>query len=366
VSERPRVLLVGPLPCEGDVVGGTKVSFAAMARALGAEPSLDVEVFDTSRAREGRGPVRRLADELATLRRLLARVALGARADVVVFNTSSGGLMKSGWLVRLACRARRSAFVVRVFGGDLDLFVDRASAPSRWLLRRVTLGADLVLLQTKALCERFGGADVRWWPTTRDLAAPGRARGAARRFLFIGQLRAEKGVAEAIEASRALPEGAALTVVGPAMPGFDIGAADLGPRCEYRGAVAPDAVPGLLADHDVLVFPTYHGGEGMPGVVVEAMQSGLPVVATRWRAIPELVEDGESGLLVEPRDARALGDALARIARDEALFQRLAEGASRQGERLRATAWEPRLVDWIGEAAGRVPKASGDATRATS
>lgn len=366
MSGAPRVLLAGPLPREGDVVGGTKVSFAAMAEALGREATLDVEVLDTSRARVGRGRLRRLLDEFATLARLLARIALGRRSDVVVFNTSSGGLLKSGWLVRLACRARRAALVVRVFGGDLDLFVDRAPALSRWLLRRITLRADLVLLQTKALCERFPGADVRWWPTTRDLAAPGREPRPARRFLFIGQLRAEKGVAEAIEASRALPEGARLAVVGPPMEGFDVDAVELGPRCEVRGAVPPEAVPALLAEHDVLVFPTYHGGEGMPGVVVEAMQSGMPVVATRWRAIPELVEHGECGLLVEPRDARALGDALARIADDEALFEQLAAGASRAGERLRATEWEPRLVDWIAEVAGRAGRRAGRTEGVTS
>ena len=147
------------------------------------------------------------------------------------------------------------------------------------------------------------------------------------------------------------------------MPGFDIDAVDLGARCEVRGAVPPGAVPALLAEHDVLVFPTYHGGEGMPGVVVEAMQSGMPVVATRWRAIPELVEHGECGLLVEPRDARALGDAMRRIARDGALFERLSEGASRAGDRLRAPTWEPKLVDWILEVAARSATPSRPAAR---
>lgn len=357
MSPPVRVLLVGPLPIEGDVVGGTKVSFAAMVEALRAEPGLAVDVFDISRARAGRGAARRLADELGTLTRLLVRVAFrGPRPDVMLFNTSVGGLLRSGPLVHLAARLRRARVVVRVFGGDLDLAVDRAPAPLRWLFRRVTSRADLLLLQTRALCGRFGarGDDrVRWWPTTRDLGpAPARRPGPARRFLFVGQLRPQKGIAEAIAASRALPEGATLTVVGPPMPGFDIAAADLGPRCTYRGAVAPGEIPGLLAAHDVLVFPTYHEGEGMAGIVIEAMQLGLPVIATRWRALPELVEDGASGLLVPPRDADALAAAMARLAGDGDLVARLRAGALATGDRFRAAAWTPQLVGWLTEGRG--------------
>ncbi|MEM9803574.1 MAG: hypothetical protein AAGA20_24875, partial [Planctomycetota bacterium] len=128
MTETTRVLLVGPLPIDGDVVGGTKVSFEGMVRALEAEPSLDVTVHDISRARAGKGAARRLADEGRTLAGLLSRLVARGSFDAVVFNTSSGGLLKSGPLVHAACRARGVPLVVRVFGGDLDLFVDRAPA----------------------------------------------------------------------------------------------------------------------------------------------------------------------------------------------------------------------------------------------
>ena len=74
-----------------------------------------------------------------------------------------------------------------------------------------------------------------------------------------------------------------------------------------------------LEDADVLVAPSVTAAdgdeEGIPNVLKEAMASGLPVVATRHAGIPELVEDGVSGLLVPERDEAALADALERLAR---------------------------------------------------
>jgi glycosyltransferase involved in cell wall biosynthesis len=65
--------------------------------------------------------------------------------------------------------------------------------------------------------------------------------------------------------------------------------------------------------------------DGIPNVLVEAMAAGLPVVSTTVSGIPELVHDGENGLLVPPEDPTALADAIARLGKDSALRERLAE-----------------------------------------
>jgi len=87
------------------------------------------------------------------------------------------------------------------------------------------------------------------------------------------------------------------------------------------GPVAPQEVPRLLQASDFLVLPSH--SEGMPQAVLEAMNCGLPVVATRVGGIPEAVVDGETGLLVEAKDADGLRDAMERMTTDEA-FRRAA------------------------------------------
>lgn len=83
----------------------------------------------------------------------------------------------------------------------------------------------------------------------------------------------------------------------------------------------------VLGAIDMFVMPSLW--EGLPLSMVLAMGAGLPVVATRVAGIPEVVQDGVTGLLVAPGDATALGSALARLVESEALRQRLGDAARR-------------------------------------
>jgi glycosyltransferase involved in cell wall biosynthesis len=94
---------------------------------------------------------------------------------------------------------------------------------------------------------------------------------------------------------------------------------------QIRSWLSPDEVAGLLAASQVLVLPSLH--EGQPMAVLEAMAHGLCVVATDVGGIPDLVEDGTSGLLVPPGDVDRLTDALRRVVTDDTLRNRLADAA---------------------------------------
>ena len=78
---------------------------------------------------------------------------------------------------------------------------------------------------------------------------------------------------------------------------------------------------------DVFVMPSIQG-EGLPLSVLEAMASGLPVVATADAGTPEAVQDGREGLIVPPGDAEALANALSKLARDESLRRQMGQRAS--------------------------------------
>jgi len=77
--------------------------------------------------------------------------------------------------------------------------------------------------------------------------------------------------------------------------------------------------------------PTASGKrEGIPVALMEAMACGLPVVASDLSGIPELVEDGRTGILVPPGDAEALADALVRLAGDAGLRARMGEAGTQK------------------------------------
>jgi colanic acid/amylovoran biosynthesis glycosyltransferase len=98
-------------------------------------------------------------------------------------------------------------------------------------------------------------------------------------------------------------------------------------RVVLKGKLPPDELMPYYRQADVLAMPACirnQDADGIPTVLIEAMAMEIPVVATRVSGIPELVVDGETGLLVAPDDAGALAEALARLLRDQDLARRLA------------------------------------------
>ncbi|GGR93223.1 hypothetical protein GCM10008960_20250 [Deinococcus sedimenti] len=79
---------------------------------------------------------------------------------------------------------------------------------------------------------------------------------------------------------------------------------------------------------DIFCFPTFFEAESFGIVAIEAMAYGIPVVATRWRSLPEIVGDDVQGILVEANAPSELAAAIARLANDEALRVRLGRGGA--------------------------------------
>ncbi|HTY70224.1 MAG TPA: glycosyltransferase family 4 protein [Alphaproteobacteria bacterium] len=181
-----------------------------------------------------------------------------------------------------------------------------------------------------------GSDPARFFPAGRDDAD----RVALRRSLdvdeatpviaVVGRLVAEKGYPELFEAMRSV--NARLWVIGERLKSdhaqdidraIDAAQSDttLRARIQFLGYRAD--VPALLRASDIFVLPSHR--EGMPRSIIEAMLSGLPVVATNIRGAREEVIEGVTGTLVPVRHAGTLADALMRLAGDAALRRRLGE-----------------------------------------
>lgn len=173
---------------------------------------------------------------------------------------------------------------------------------------------------------------------SRFRPAPAEARGEARRSLgvtpetiviaVIGRLVAEKGYPELFEAMRQVD--AELWVIGERLASdhassiaHAIEAAERDPllskRIRFLGY--RDDIPRLLAAADIYTLPSHR--EGMPRSIIEAMMTGLPVVATNIRGSREEVVEDVTGFLVPVNNAPALAAALLRLARDARLRERL-------------------------------------------
>lgn len=166
--------------------------------------------------------------------------------------------------------------------------------------------------------------------------AAGRDSGVLR-LLCIGTFYEVKGHRYLIEACRILIDRGRTVTLDLIGEGPDeaelralVAARRLTDSVSFAGPRTRDEIVQALDGADVLVVPsvpTESGRrEGIPVVLMEAMASGVPVIASNISGIPELVEHDRSGLLVEPRDPHAIADAVDRIAQEPGLAERLSMG----------------------------------------
>jgi glycosyltransferase involved in cell wall biosynthesis len=148
--------------------------------------------------------------------------------------------------------------------------------------------------------------------------------------LFVGRNFVPKGGPDLLEAftvvRRDHPE-ARLWIVSSSAPRV------LPEGVSFHGLLPPEALARLYATASVFALPTHREAFGLS--IVEAMTFELPVVASRIEAIPEIVSDGESGLLVPPRDPAALGRAISALLADPVRARRMgAVGRARAAARF--------------------------------
>jgi glycosyltransferase involved in cell wall biosynthesis len=178
-----------------------------------------------------------------------------------------------------------------------------------------------------------GGVDSSAWSPP-----PARPGGGPLRVLNVGRLAPVKGQAVLIEAvaelrRRDVDVRATIVGAGPERQALEraIEYHGVGDAVDLTGAVGQDRIRELYAEADVFCLPSFR--EGLPFVAIEALAMELPVVATRIVGVPELIDDGVSGLLVAPGRVDELAYAIERLARDPELRRELGQAGRARVQR---------------------------------
>jgi len=203
------------------------------------------------------------------------------------------------------------------------------------------------------------GVDVGWIrPSPPDPAAPRRAV----RALFVGRLIEKKGADLLLEAAaRLVSEGARIrfTLVGdgPLAEPLRGRIRELGlsRQVELTSGLPHEEVIARMAAADLFVLPCRVAADGdrdaLPTVLLEAMACGLPCISAPVNGIPEIIEDGETGLLVPENDPGALAEALRALAADPLSRWRMGRAGRRRAEETFALQTNVGvLLGWIEEA----------------
>ncbi len=214
-------------------------------------------------------------------------------------------------------KVAEAAFVVTISNYNRDLIASVCGERLRHKIMVIRSGVDTQVFRPRAANNADG-------PASRLS------------ILCTGTLYEVKGQTSLIEACRLLRERGINFVCHFIGEGPDLATlteqatqAGLSDCVHFLGRRTREEIAEQLHQTDVVAVPSVPTDsgrrEGIPVVLMEAMASGVPVVASGISGIPELVEDGASGLLVPPRNPPALADALERLYRDPALRRRLGQ-----------------------------------------
>lgn len=266
-----------------------------------------------------------------------------ARHPVDVINTHSS---TDSWLAALACQTlRRAPPIVRTRHISAPI---PNNAASRWLyhgaVRHVATTGEALrrqLIDGHAVpAERVSsvptGIDtVRFSPGNRAEARRQLGLDPAGRYLgIVATLRSWKGHLYLLEAfaGLALPDWTLLVIgEGPMREPIEARIAELGLAGRVRLVGQQERPEDWLRALDLFCLPSY-ANEGVPQAILQAMLSSLPIVTTPVGAILEAVSDGDTALVVPPRDATALAAALRRLIAEPALAENLGRNARAQAE----------------------------------
>jgi glycosyltransferase involved in cell wall biosynthesis len=262
-----------------------------------------------------------------------------------------------GWAAR---RAWRAPVVMTFYGIELR-WVKRSLPFLKGFVRWICRWADrVVAISTETAREIRELVDVpvevipyttpfAGHPAPRALSAAG---GKRLTILFIGRLVELKGLAYLIEAAARLDGRVPVRIVaigiGPERDRLEALARERNVEVDFRNKVPDAELHQAFVTSDMLVLPSIIDArgdtEGLGVALLDAMSYGLPAIASRVGGIPDIIEDGVSGLLVPPADPQALANAIERVARDPTFAKRLADAGR---ERLRTHfSWEVITKRW--------------------
>ncbi len=165
------------------------------------------------------------------------------------------------------------------------------------------------------------------------------------RILFAGRLIKLKGVEYLLRALSMLDSRFRLTVAGDG-PCFNelkkYAEKSLEDRVDFPGFVSPDKMSELYRKSDIFVLPSIVDkegfSEGLGTVLIEAMQHRVPVIASHVGGIPDIVENGETGILVPQKNPEKLAEALKKLADDSEFRKKIVEKAEKNLKKR--FAWE--------------------------
>lgn len=300
---KEKILLLGPRLKYKQNVGGIVVLFEDLITYC-IEKNIKIKVIDTNLAN--------YSNKVTGIVKVLYRFVINLKGSshISLHGTANDFLVLSPIVVVLSKLFGKKVSMRKFAGSFYDVYLN-SNIISRNIYNFVLKKTDVVFFETKYLVNKFRGknSNTFWFPNSRKASRLVKTTLYQKKFVFISQVKKTKGIIEFIKLADYFDNSYTFDVYGPILEEGMEKKIKEAKNINYKGVLSPNEVNKTLVEYDFLVLPTYHKGEGYPGIIIEAFSCGVPVISTNWGAIPEIVNKSV-GFIVMPKDIEGLKKAI--------------------------------------------------------
>jgi glycosyltransferase involved in cell wall biosynthesis len=304
-----KVLFIGNLPGNDPrSVGGANTYTNEILLKLKESNEFDLDFFSV-RSRWYKGG--QFIDYPLFLIKFLLKVY---KFDVISIHATWDFHLTIGPLIALISKFLNKKLIYHFFGGRFhNMFESYPLVLRKWLSITI-FRADYKLVETKKMISAFGLLGFNnfiWFPNARPKNLyKNVVKTYNYKFLFISRVTPTKGIDTIIETSKMLDEKYSIDIYGPINHKYYNEKSFNEKNINYKGVLKPHEVNDVINNNDVLLLPTFHPGEGYPGIVIEALSLGMPIITTHWNSLNEIVKNGFNGRLISVKSSEELKNSM--------------------------------------------------------
>ena len=290
-----KILVIGPKP---PPLGGARIAFDLLCKKSELfSGKYDTKFINIPLVRKKM--IKNFFLRLIMLIHILLKVPF---YKFIILHSSANFLFQLGPLIINYAKFFNNKIQIRFFGSRIDLLINKKPK-----IKKSILKADQILLETKGLINFFkeesNHKGLIWFPNSRKFNnKKPKFSNKLNKIIYVGQLKEEKGTIDLINAFELLNNkitNIELHLVGQIMDESITEIIKDNSKIIYHGILPNSVCQNLISQSDLFVYPSKYESEGYPGVILEAMSFGKPVIVSKWRFLNELVEEDYNGKLFD-------------------------------------------------------------------
>ncbi len=276
--------------------------------------------------------------------------------DKLIYLPAQRNLLLIFPLIFMLSKLYRTKIYYFVIGGWLAEYL-KSKPLYRWMLRHIEQICTETDLLKKRLQTEYGFEKVSRFDNFRyfDNSFVENHQKGTLKVVFCARVERVKGIETLLQMAQFFHEKysdrISVDIYGK-IPSSESGWKDIiqnYPNVEYKGALKPEEIPSTLSKYDVSVLPTQYTGEGLPGTVIDAFVSGIPIIITEWQYAHEFIQDGVNGFVIPFGDCMdALNDKILYLLENEDKLSEMKRAAFESRSRFSAEVAKKKFEEIVG------------------